>query len=69
MHASFLFEALDHQSDVRHLLKRGGVKSRTYSIRRGRRGFEMIPLRENPADQANTPTRRTLMTPLLRRVG
>ncbi len=72
MHSTVLFEALDRQSDVRHLLKRGSVKSRTYQIRiqSDARPPRMVPIPE-PRSQQNdsSPGRRILQGPLLRRVG
>ena len=69
MHSTVLFEALDRQSDVRHLLKRGSVKSQTYQIRfiADAETPRMIPVAD--VSSAHTGGRRLLQAPLLRRVG
>ena len=72
MHSTVLFEALDRQSDVRHLLKRGSVKSRTYRIRvsAGAGSPRMIPIADSPSCLGEgAGVRRVLQGPLLRRVG
>ncbi len=72
MHSTVLFEALDRQSDVRHLLKRGSVKSRTYQIRihSDSRSPRMIPIPESKSLlEDSSGARRILQGPLLRRVG
>lgn len=69
MHSTVLFEALDRQSDVRHLLKRGGVKSRVYRIRtQAGESPRMVPLPESHGAESGSAVRRALRSPLLRRV-
>ena len=69
MHSTVLFEALDRQSDVRHLLKRGAAKSRLYRIRSGVGGPRMVPIQESVGDTRGQALGRSLRAPLLRRVG
>lgn len=70
MHSTVLFEALDRQSDVRHLLKRGGAKSRIYRIRaQAGESPRMVPIQETLGTESSSVLGRALRSPLLRRVG